>query len=471
MRSSFFVALAAAASTVSAVSQGFNYGSTQTDGSVKDQAAFQAEFAAAKGLVGTSGFTSARLYTMIQGGTTKDPISAIPAAIAEGTSLLLGMWASGGQTSMDNEIAALQSAISEYGSAFTSLVVGLSVGSEDLYRNSPTGIAANAGIGADAATIVSYIDQVRTAIKGTALSDVTILHVDTWTGWVETDSASVVTAVDALGTDAYPYFQDTMDNSIDDGATLFFSAYDATVAVAQGKDVWITETGWPVSGPAANLAEASTANAKTYWDDVACKVLGTTNTYWYTLQDAYPTTPSPSFGLVGSTLSTTPLYDLTCNTTSSSSSSSAASSATSASSAGSASAASSAVSSASLDAAGASSLAAAATPSGGLSPAQGAGNGVPSSAEASVAAASTDAAASVSSSLASASASLVPVYTNSTGVASQTAVGTAVSTGSGNGGSATTTASPTTFTGLAVANSGSIVGGVLGSLFAILAAF
>ena len=32
----------------------------------------------------------------------------------------------------------------------------------------------------------------------------------------------------------------------------------------------------------------------------------------FTLQDASPTVPSPSFGIVGSTLSTTPLFDLTC---------------------------------------------------------------------------------------------------------------------------------------------------------------
>lgn len=54
-------------------------------------------------------------------------------------------------------------------------------------------------------------------------------------------------------------------------------------------------------------------------------LFGKVNTFWYTLQDAYPTTPNPSFGLVGSTLSTTPLFDLSCSGSSSSSSSSAAS--------------------------------------------------------------------------------------------------------------------------------------------------
>lgn len=114
-----------------------------------------------------------------------------------------------------------------------------------------------------------------------------------------------------------------MANSIANGPALFNDAFGQTKAAAKGKEVWVTETGWPVSGPAGNQAEASTANAKTYWDDVGCETLfGKTNTWWYTLQDASPDTPSPSFGVVGSTLSTTPLYDLSCNASSSSSSSS-----------------------------------------------------------------------------------------------------------------------------------------------------
>ena len=48
------------------------------------------------------------------------------------------------------------------------------------------------------------------------------------------------------------------------------------------------------------------------------RLFGQVNTWWYTLQDAFPTTPSPSFGVVGTTLSDTPLYDLSCSGVSSS---------------------------------------------------------------------------------------------------------------------------------------------------------
>lgn len=60
------LALAAYISAVTAASQGFNYGSTDTNGNAKTEADFIASFKTAKALVGTNGaFTSARLYTML----------------------------------------------------------------------------------------------------------------------------------------------------------------------------------------------------------------------------------------------------------------------------------------------------------------------------------------------------------------------------------------------------------------------
>jgi glucan endo-1,3-beta-D-glucosidase len=316
------------------------------------------------------------LTDLQQGGTANSPISAIQAAINTKTTLLLGIWASGGPDLVNNEIAALKSAIGQYGTAFTSLVAGLSVGSEDLYRISPTGLAApDAAPGADPATLLNYISQVRSAVAGTALSGVKIGHVDTWTAWVNGSNAGVIQACDFIGMDAYPYFQSSMPNSIENNAAEFQSAFDATVGAAQGKDVWVTETGFPVSGHTSGSAVPSLANAKTYWDEVGCgKLFGKVNTFWFTLQDAYPTTPNPSFGIVGSTLSTTPLYDLSCPAATSSS--------TTPSSTGSSQAPGSTSPSAS-DSASASAPASTAAPtgvqSGGLTPSQGGGNGVVSS--------------------------------------------------------------------------------------------
>src|SRR5437660_104827 len=112
-----------------------------------------------------------------QAGTANDPISAIPAAIKTKTSLLLGLWASAGDVAFSNELQALKTAIRTYGTDFTSLVAGISVGSEDLYRNSPAGIQSGSFVGAEPFTIAAYIKQTRDTISGTPMSGAPIGHV------------------------------------------------------------------------------------------------------------------------------------------------------------------------------------------------------------------------------------------------------------------------------------------------------
>ncbi|KAK0621554.1 glycoside hydrolase superfamily [Bombardia bombarda] len=308
------VALATSFSTALAASQGFNYGSTFTSGAVKFQSDFEAEFKAAQGLIGApaGGFNSARLYTTVQGGTANGPISAIPAAIATKTTLLLGIWCSAGDAVFANELQALKSAIAQYGSSFADLVVGISVGSEDLYRISPTGLLNKENPGAEPATVANYIKQVRETIAGTPLSGAPVGHVDTWTAWVNGSNQVVIDAVDWAGVDAYPYFQNTQANAIGNNKALFNDAFGATKAAVGGKPVWVTETGFPVSGKTVGEAVPSLENAKTYWDEVGCPLFGATNTWWYTFQDAAPDTPNPSFGVIGNALTSTPLFDLSC---------------------------------------------------------------------------------------------------------------------------------------------------------------
>lgn len=297
----------ASSTASSAVAKGFNYGSTGANGAALTEADFTASFNTAKNLPGASGFTSARLYTMIQAGTTNTPISAIPAAISSGTTLLLGMWASAGQANIDNEIAALQAAITQYGTAFTNLITAISVGSEDLYRQSATGIENKSGVGAGPAEVASYIAQVKSAISGTAAAGKLVGHVDAYPTWNNGTNAAVVEAADFLGLDAYPYFQFQESNPITSGADLFMEAYAATVSVAAGKPVWITETGWPFSGATSGEAVASVANAKTYWDAIGCGfAFDKINTYWYTLNDDGA---SPAFGVDNGG---SPVYDLSC---------------------------------------------------------------------------------------------------------------------------------------------------------------
>ncbi len=149
---------------------------------------------------------------MIELGSTNTPISAIQAAIDTGTTLLLGLYCSGGDTNFTHETEALASAITQYGTAFTDLIVGISVGSEDLYRNCVT----TDGVGDTAANINKYISQTRAVLTNANLSRF-VGHVDTYGIWTNPSSGGLVLPnVDFVGVDAYPYWQNlTPGNALD----------------------------------------------------------------------------------------------------------------------------------------------------------------------------------------------------------------------------------------------------------------
>ncbi|KAF7442180.1 GPI-anchored cell wall beta-1,3-endoglucanase EglC [Pyrenophora tritici-repentis] len=311
----FSTALAFAAAAIgSALAQdpimGFNSGSTDDKGNAKTQDDFEKEFRTAKGLQGAPGnFTTIRLYTNIQQGSDNEPIAAFPAAIATNTKLLLGIWASG-TNNIDGELKALSAAVKQYGTKLTDLIVGCSVGSEDLYRNSVDGVKAKAGVGNSAELIVKFIKDTRQALANTPLKDVKITHVDTWTAWVNSSNKAVIDELDFLSVNAFPFYEEEHDNTIDNAGKLLSSAISAVEGVAGGKDVWLTETGWAYSGPDFGKAKSTVDNAAKYWTDVGCSLFGKRNTFWYTLRDANPAN-KVKFAITDN-LSTTPRFNLSC---------------------------------------------------------------------------------------------------------------------------------------------------------------
>ena len=293
---------------------GFNSGSQLLDLSAKFKSDFVAEFTTAQNLVGAPGtFNAVRLYTNIQAYSTDDPIEAFEAAIETNTSILLGIWCSG-TANIDNEISALKKAVTQYGTKFTDLVIGVSVGSEDLYRNSVTGVANDAGVGTQPDVLLGFINDFKDAVKGTELANIPVGHVDTWDVWPNATNKAVLDAIDWVGVDEYPYYESGKDNTIKNAPALFDKAYDATVAAVGGKPVWVTETGWPTTGPDWDEGVPSVDNAKYYWDNVGCrKLFGKTPTFWYNLRDSNAANEM-KFAITDN-LSTKPYFDLSCPTT------------------------------------------------------------------------------------------------------------------------------------------------------------
>jgi glucan endo-1,3-beta-D-glucosidase len=281
-----FSILATIASSQEKIYQGFNSGNTLTDQTAKKQADFEKEFKTAAALSYSPGlFNSVRLYTNIQASTTTDPISAFDAALATNTSLLLGIWCSGTDT-ITNELDALQAAITKHGQPFADLVVGISVGSEDLYRVSESGIANGAGKGAGPSQIIRFINQTRLSLSSTLLSSKPIGHVDSWSAWANDSNSAVINAVDFVGTDLYPYYEKDKTNTIENAKGIFDTLMKNVTDNAGNKSVWLTETGWPVSGPNFGSAVPGVDNARAYWEKVGCSVFGKVNVWWYNLRDS-----------------------------------------------------------------------------------------------------------------------------------------------------------------------------------------
>ena len=69
----------------------------------------------------------------------------------------------------NSELVALRSAIATYCQKFINLIADGSVGSEDLYRISLTGIENDSNAGVEPAQVVDYMGQVRFLIAGTRL--------------------------------------------------------------------------------------------------------------------------------------------------------------------------------------------------------------------------------------------------------------------------------------------------------------
>ncbi|TLD04575.1 hypothetical protein E2P81_ATG10254 [Venturia nashicola] len=285
MRFGILAALAASLPYAAAYWKGFNIGANNADGSCKTTAQWTEAFNKLKGL--PQHITSVRLYATSDCNTLAN---AVPAAINTGTGILVGVWAEDANH-FEAEKQALLNAISAHGKDW---IIAITVGSEDLYRKD-----------SDPNTLANRIYDVRGMVRSVGVN-AEVGHVDTWTAWVDSANEVVITASDFIGMDGYPYFQ---NSAIGDAANVFWQSVtdtrNAVNRVSPGKWVWVTETGWPVSGPNSGAAVASVQNAQTFWRSVACKAFNEVHIFWYSYQDYHQ---SPSFGVFDSNGNA--IYDL-----------------------------------------------------------------------------------------------------------------------------------------------------------------
>lgn len=280
----YFLLLASVlSSAASAVYSGFCYGSHWDSNTPKTYDDFKRAFESAKAIKGAGvTFNSARLFSSLQWGSDK-PSSAFKAAIDTGTTLLLGIWI--GAENTPKELSALDQAFQEHGKDLADLVVGIAVGSEDIFRGSGQCRDNNSGKpcanSASPEDVKSNITLVRKHISEASyaglLEGKPIGHVDIGAYTLNED-------VDFVGFTAYPYWnKDNIGNAL----KSFQGTLDLVQNKAGDKPAWIAETGWPLTGP-SDRADANLSNMQTYWRDVGCSLFGKHNVWWFELErDTY----------------------------------------------------------------------------------------------------------------------------------------------------------------------------------------
>ncbi|KAF0689424.1 Aste57867_19130 [Aphanomyces stellatus] len=213
-------------------------------------------------------------------------------AKAAGLKVWLGMWVTASNTSIANELTALQSLVAS-GLVDKSVVVGLHVGSENLYRKDITPDQA-----------IAYLNQVKTYLASVHLTffPVTITDVlDTLLQYPQ-----VVAAVDVVMANEFPFWEAV---DISGAIDRFKTKLAALKSLAGTKPIEIGETGWASAGQNANASVASRVNQATYLASFATYATSTNLPYywfaaideaWKGVQEADDTTVEAHFGLLDS---------------------------------------------------------------------------------------------------------------------------------------------------------------------------
>jgi glucan endo-1,3-beta-D-glucosidase len=214
------ILLSSFAQAASNIYTGFNYGafwSVEANGKKKED--FLDGFNLAKNLTTDIPFDSARLFTCKAAGTLNEPTEAFDAAVDSKTNLLLGFWITPAQKggspdeNVKNEMVALEKGFEKHGQALSDLIIGLSVGSEDVYRVEEAGEP-----GLTAGVVGQTIAQVK---KSIAASSFAKYMKDKPIGHVDTAKYAVVDNADFIGMTAYPYWNKDSIETASESFSIF----------------------------------------------------------------------------------------------------------------------------------------------------------------------------------------------------------------------------------------------------------
>ncbi|MCJ1475707.1 hypothetical protein MMC13_004370 [Lambiella insularis] len=254
---------------------GFCLGNTNADGSCKMQSDYEADFDALKGV-------SRVVRTYTSGGTCATAQQILPAAVAKGFQVVLGVWPDT-QASYTADKSALQSALSNSQNA--GAVYAITVGSEALYRGSLT-----------PQELLSYIQDMQNTFP-----NVKIGTADSWNKFQDGTADPIVSSgIKLILANAFSYWQgQTLQNSSHSYLDDLNQAYARVQSVAGNLDteIWNGEVGWPSDGGTSyQNAMAGTQNAATFFQQGVCAALNWGfNVFYFEAFDEPSKPPIPTY--------------------------------------------------------------------------------------------------------------------------------------------------------------------------------
>ncbi|KAL0144742.1 glycoside hydrolase superfamily [Mucor lusitanicus] len=210
---------------------GVTYTARNSDGSCQSAS----QIVSSVKLMKSSGVSKIRTYAQ-----ECESLPNILKAIKEvgGMTVLPGVWIDG-TSNDDAEIARLQKVLNSADN--TNAITGILVGNEVIFNNIMS-----------SSQLVGKLNQVKKIAKGIQV------------GTAEVDStytSDLMAASDFAGVNIHPYFASA---SIKNAFSNLNQRYNTFKKSAGGKQVYITETGWPSSGAASGAAQPSLANTEAF---------------------------------------------------------------------------------------------------------------------------------------------------------------------------------------------------------------
>ncbi|CCG84415.1 protein of unknown function [Taphrina deformans PYCC 5710] len=247
---------------------GWNLPSNNPDGSCKGSSDWAADFSVINGAFRAqypAGTPAVKVFTSSDCDTAAQIIEP---AVDAGLKILATVWASEAGGHFDREKQALDDIIKTRGCDWLAAVI---VGSEDLYRRE-----------LDPNRLADQIYDVRGMVRQYpgSCQTVPITHADTRTAWTDPANKRVIEACDILLANMFAYWKGV---DVSNAAVYVRAALELTRGVAQGKDIWVGETGWPTAGAKFAQSLPSVENLQTTWKLLKCGdgPLANTNSFWF----------------------------------------------------------------------------------------------------------------------------------------------------------------------------------------------